>query len=251
MSRGRRRVLAVLHSWACDQQLGLGMSTQMDTLRVCIDRHHLPRTHGERMALLKTSTWQSGASIRIRFLNGDPGVHERVRRAARIWTGFANIKFFFGDDPNSQIRISFQGRGSWSYLGTQCLDIQDPDVPTMNFGWLTPQSSDEEVEQVVLHEFGHALGCIHEHQHPTNGIAWNKPVIYSYYSGPPNHWTREQVDKNLFELYAQELTEHSSFDPKSIMLYPIPVAFTTDGTEVGFNHRLSETDKAFIRKLYP
>jgi len=227
------------------------MTSNLDTLRVCIDRHRLPRTPSERMALLKTSKWQPGASIRIRFLNGDPSVQDRVRRAARIWTDFANIKFFFGDDPNSQIRISFQERGSWSYLGTQCLDARDPDQPTMNFGWLTPLSPAEEVERVVLHEFGHALGCVHEHQNPANGIAWNKPAIYAYYAGPPHHWSREKVDANFFELYAQDLTEHSNFDPKSIMLYPIPSAFTTDGTEVGLNQTLSEADKAFIRKLYP
>ncbi|WP_437321271.1 matrixin family metalloprotease [Sorangium sp. So ce385] len=40
----------------------------------------------------------------------------------------------------------------------------------MNFGWLTLESTQADVESVVLHEFGHALGLIHEHQHPENGI---------------------------------------------------------------------------------
>jgi hypothetical protein len=41
----------------------------------------------------------------------------------------------------------------------------------------------------VIHEFGHALGLIHEHQNPSGGIQWNKPVVCRYYEGPPNNRT--------------------------------------------------------------
>jgi serralysin len=50
-----------------------------------------------------------------------------------------------------------------------CQQILDP-KPTMNYGWMTPDSSDDEVHRVVAHEFGHALGLIHEHQNPDTPI---------------------------------------------------------------------------------
>ena len=64
--------------------------------------------------------------------------------------------------------------------------------PTMNYGWLAPDNDDEEGPRVVTHEFGHALGCIHEHQNPP-GLIWNKRVVYEYYMKPPNNWTKEEV----------------------------------------------------------
>jgi len=50
--------------------------------------------------------------------------------------------------------------------------FEDQKVPTMNFGWLNEDSDEDEYSRVVLHEFGHSLSCIHEHQHPANGIPW-------------------------------------------------------------------------------
>jgi len=38
--------------------------------------------------------------------------------------------------------------------------------PTMNYGWLKDDTDDVEYRRVVIHEFGHALGAIHEHQNP-------------------------------------------------------------------------------------
>jgi len=34
----------------------------------------------------------------------------------------------------------------------------------MNLGWPNDNSEDSEISLVVLYEFGHALGCHHEHQ---------------------------------------------------------------------------------------
>ena len=36
----------------------------------------------------------------------------------------------------------------------------------MNYGWLEPDTELREYQRVVRHEFGHALGMIHEHQNP-------------------------------------------------------------------------------------
>jgi hypothetical protein len=121
----------------------------------------------------------------------------------------------------------------------------------MNFGWLAPDTDDVEYQRVVLHEFGHALGCIHEHQHPEAGIPWDTEAVYARYSGPPNNWTRQQIDINLLDKYARDQTQFSQFDPESIMLYSIPNALTSGDWSVGWNTDLSETDVQFIGTVYP
>ncbi len=219
-------------------------------VRACIDRTATPPAGTPRMALVKDSTWAPGQTLTVQFLDGDPSVQQRVRTWAEEWMKHANIRFVFGAATQAVIRISFKQRGSWSYVGRDCLNVAPADA-TMNFGWLKPDTADDEVGRVVLHEFGHALGCIHEHNHPDGGINWNKDAVYAYYAGPPNFWTKEKVDANLFALYQQDLTVHSALDGQSIMMYPIDPSFTTDGFSVGLNKVLSPTDVAFIRKLYP
>jgi hypothetical protein len=202
------------------------------------------------LAAITGKLWQPGRTLRVRFLDGDPRVQERIAPFAHSWSEHANITFVFGDDPDAEIRISFQNQGSWSYLGTDALVIPKSQ-PTMNFGWLTPATANDEYLRVVTHEFGHALGCIHEHQNPANNIPWDRDAVYRYYQGPPNYWSREQVDVNLFTRYEADITQFSEFDPKSIMLYPIPNEFTVGDYEIGWNQELSALDKQFISTIYP
>jgi len=204
----------------------------------------------EQAVMLISRKWPNGKVLRVTFMDGDPQVQRRVEEMAHTWSRYANIRFKFGDDPDAEIRISFTQRGSWSYIGKDALSIPKSQ-PTMNFGWLTPDTPDSEYRRVVVHEFGHALGLVHEHQNPAAGIPWNKPAVYDYYSGPPNNWTKKQVDINLFQKYDEDQTNHTKFDPKSIMLYPIPNEFTIGDFEVGWNKKLSETDKRFIATKYP
>ena len=69
--------------------------------------------------------------------------------------------------------------------------------------------------------------------------------------GPPNNWSKADVDFNLFERYSQHITQFTQFDRESIMLYPVPNQFTIGDFEVGWNTRLSATDKQFIGTIYP
>jgi hypothetical protein len=121
----------------------------------------------------------------------------------------------------------------------------------MNYGWLQPNTSDTEYHRVVLHEFGHSLGCIHEHQNPSATIPWNREKVYKTYGGSPNFWSRQQVDVNLFQKYGADQTQFTEFDTHSIMLYPITKDLTDGTFEVGWNTELSDPDKAFIRAMYP
>lgn len=205
----------------------------------------------EEIAVLIGKRWQNGRTLRVRFLDGDPVVQQRLQPFAHEWSKHANITFVFGTDPNAEIRISFKEKGrSWSNLGTDALVVPRT-APTMNYGWLTPSSTKDEYSRVVTHEFGHALGCIHEHQNPSTNIPWDKEAVYRYYAGPPNNWTRAMVDHNLFRRYSATQTNFSRFDRKSIMLYAISNALTIGDFSVGWNTVLSPTDKQFIGSVYP
>jgi len=81
---------------------------------------------------------------------------------------YANIIFTLEDDPDlADIRITFEyDDGLWSFLGTECRTVAPP-ARTMNLGAVGTQSALYEDEKgYILHEFGHALGLLHEHQSP-------------------------------------------------------------------------------------
>jgi hypothetical protein len=203
------------------------------------------------IALLKKKLWQPGRTLHVRFLDGDPQVTAKVAAVAQEWLQYANLQFVFDDAPGAEIRISFKQPGSWSYMGTDALLIP-PDQPTMNYGWLTPATGDEEYSRVVLHEFGHAIGCIHEHQNPLQGIPWNEPAVMRFYQGPPNYWSEAQVRENLLKKYDRTEINGTDFDKYSIMLYPVQKELTIGGFEVPWsNSTLSAIDKAFIAQVYP
>lgn len=205
-----------------------------------------------KAALLNDFKWQSGTRVKVRFMEGDPQLQERVRAVAQEWTGpsMANVSLQFVDQDDADIRIAFQqGDGSWSYLGTVSQQIPASE-PTMNYGWLRPDSPDDELRRVVLHEFGHALGLIHEHQNPNRPIAWNRAAVKAALSGPPNNWDDATIENNIFKKYDPAALSSTPTDSLSIMMYPIPAAWTTDGFSADLNEELSETDKEFIRSAY-
>ena len=153
----------------------------------------------------------------------------------------------------SEIRISFKQRGYWSALGTDALvkEYFPLAEPTMNFEGFTMATREAEYSRVVLHEFGHALGCIHEHQSPAGGIQWNKDAVYRSLGGPPNNWDKAQVDHNVLSRYSKEQTQFTTFDPHSIMLYSFPKEWTLNNMEFTTNSALSDTDKSYIAASYP
>ncbi len=104
---------------------------------------------------------------------------------------------------------------------------------------------------MVLHEFGHTLGLIHEHQNPSRPINWNRAAVIADLSGPPNNWDAETIENNIFKRYDPGELSSTPTDPESIMMYPIPAAWTTDGFSVGLNEDLSTTDRDFIKGAYP
>ena len=205
-----------------------------------------------KMALVAGKKWSDGKTLNVFFLDGSATQRTRVTAQAMKWMKFANIKFNFASTKAAaHVRISFVAdNGSWSYIGTDNLGIAKS-KPTMNFGWLRDDTDDTEYERVVVHEFGHALGAIHEHQNPEGGIQWNLPAVYAYFAGPPNFWSKEDTDINVVSKYSVDQLNATKFDPDSIMLYQFDGALIKGGKATKFNTRMSTGDKRFIKKQYP
>ena len=121
----------------------------------------------------------------------------------------------------------------------------------MNYGWLKPDSDEDALRRVVLHEFGHALGFIHEHQNPLNAIKWNRDAVIAELQGPPNNWSLKDIEINMFNQPSPSEVFGTPVDETSIMMYPIPSSWTKDGFSVGLNTDLSPIDIELAKQVYP
>lgn len=212
-----------------------------------------PIEGAERAAVLREAQWRPGTAISVTFLSGSEDLKARIRAVAEEWVAenMANLSFRWVDDSKADIRIAFiEGDGSWSYLGTVCRQIEPPG-PTMNYGWLSDTSTEEELRRVVLHEFGHALGMIHEHQNPEGGIRWNEAAVIDDLSGPPNNWDLDTIRVNVLNKYNPDAVTATDVDADSIMMYPIPASWTDGTFSADLNGELSLHDKELIREVYP
>jgi hypothetical protein len=188
--------------------------------------------------------------LRVRFLGGSSYVQSKIRQYANVWSNHANITFEFVDNEPSDIRISFdKNDGSWSYIGRTNSYIS-ANLPTMNFGWFTDRTSDSEFRRTTLHEFGHALGLAHEHQHPQASINWNRTAVYDYYQRTQG-WSKSDVDNNIFQKYSANNSNYTEYDPKSVMHYYIPRSLVLGNWNPTFNTNLSDLDIQFVGKMYP
>jgi serralysin len=208
------------------------------------------RTTNDKIGLLRSSQWQSTDAIRIAFRDGTPEQIALVKRFSVEWiTGLANLSFSWVSNlENSDVRITFRFPGSWSVIGTTCKDAPKTS-PTMNFGWLTPGVTDDVARRVILHEFGHALGFVHEHQRmDENG--WDKDAVIHDLSRPPNHWDRETIDHNMFDTFPGNSVLGTELDRTSIMMYPVPAHWRNDGLSAELNANLSAADRRFAKQMY-
>lgn len=204
------------------------------------------------LAAYSEMMWMPGETIKYTVidLNGNSyTMIDTVKKYVKFWEFFANIKLVYTTNASeATIRIGMEPGKSYSYIGRDALQIAS-NVKTMNLGWLGSDANNN--RNVILHEFGHALGFIHEHMSPVAAIAWDKEKVYAYYAGAPNYWTKEMVDRNVFMKYSSTQTNYSAYDPLSVMHYAIDPSLTTDGKGTPFNSNLSQTDKQFATVFYP
>lgn len=225
-------------------------NTDPSIIHSCVEKH-LEGEEQLRTAALRTKLWPVGQVLRVKFMDSlSNTLRLRIEKVAKEWELYANVRLQFVRRGKAEIRIGMSPReGSWSYMGRDALYL-DSLSKTMNFGWFTDRTADYEIRRTTLHEFGHALGLIHEHQNPLQNIQWDTEKVYTYYAQSQG-WSRSDVDQNLFRKYSSTQTQYCRYDPQSIMHYSVPKQLTLDGFEVRWNYLLSLEDKAFINRMYP
>ncbi len=257
----------------CTTPLGEAMMGKKDTskARGMADNYH---------------TWEPGTILQIKFMpGGSKTLRDKVMLNAKEWEKYANVILKFVPDNSSftHLRVKLgQGTGHNSTVGTEAnfrpqteqtinfdtLFFADADyyaaqlkkrgeIPPYNLGQLIIEMQTDpnhwnnpELRRVIMHEFGHALGLLHEQSYP-DAVNWKKTdSIYSYYKQTQG-WNRQQVEFNVFSAGSQFYTNGTRYDPKSIMHYSINPWETMDGYSVKNNFELSGGDKTIIAALYP
>jgi serralysin len=195
--------------------------------------------------------WDNGKTLHVKIMNGSKHYKDLIKRYAKEWEKYANIKFEFVEVGPSHIRVILTGNdggGNYSKLGTMALMVPQ-DEHTMHLDTSSFRTQ-EYTYTCIVHEFGHAIGLMHEHMSPTSGIKWDKNRIYASYKLNQG-WDKDMVDAQLFKKYAVSYTNGTQYDAKSIMHYPISRWETLDGYHVEWNNSISAGDKALIGALYP
>lgn len=190
--------------------------------------------------------WAPGRTLTVGFFNETPVEHQAaIEKVARQWLCWANLKFDFVDSPFADIRIYTGGEDNYSQVGTDAL-LASPMDATMALG-IKPD--DPLFGRTVLHEFGHVLGLLHEHQHPKADIPWDVPKLYAYFAA--KGIDQQTVDINLLDKIDKALAKGTPYDRTSIMHYSVLQEQTVGDWEVGINHTLSRRDRKFVRRIYP
>ncbi|MBK5375764.1 peptidase M12 [Pseudomonas sp. TH43] len=203
----------------------------------------------KRSLINYSKLWANGRTLKIAFIDEVDADHkQKIIDAASRWLPFINLTFDFVDDLQGDIRIATKNNDNSSMLGTDALLIH-PDWPTMNLGVTTDH---EDFDVIVTHEFGHALGAMHEHQHPKANIPWDKPKVYEFYQNREmNPLTRAQVDQNMLTPFGTIEAIYTDYDRKSIMHHPVAKTLTLGDWENPINRTISKKDKKMMALLYP
>ena len=225
------------------------------------------------LAGLTETFWLPNSTLKVGFDFSGYCVPERSKdelsqqiiNLASEWSKHGSINLEISKDHTiCDIVIAFNPYiGTFSYLGTDSKLPISKGKFSMNIDpswaeniWNLDQEMQDEnsdryyLQSSVLHEFGHALGLIHEHQRPDRPFTWDIA------------WMKENIDKLGFDNWKFIVSEYIKTDPrsaltygeydfKSIMSYDWVKNATVEKIKCDIAFTLSNQDKQQFGLLYP
>jgi hypothetical protein len=206
------------------------------------------------------------STIKVGFTDGKGAwgqkLRDQVKRLAPLWSQYADITFEFVEGFTHDVSIAFEPTpqadyGTYSsYLGTDSRMFSRTRRPSMYlvFDPDDANNTDQEFQRVIVHEFGHALGLIHEHMRPDRPILWNQSAVYDYYHKLTG-WDWPMIEAQVINPYNRNIIDKTPFDPQSIMMYPFQAGLAkyADGTDfvTDWNRELTKGDTDLVSRVYP
>jgi hypothetical protein len=202
------------------------------------------------IAALTSKYWgPSPRTLTVSFMESTPAdLRRRILGHMNAWTKTACISFR-ETGGTGQVRISREGGGYWSYLGTDVLLIPK-DQQTMNLEGFTMETEEREYKRVVRHETGHTLGFPHEHMRKSL-VARIDPEKAYVYAAEHFGWSKEMVDEQILKSLDEASLMSTPSDQTSIMCYQLPGSITFDGDPIVGGLDINANDFAFAGKIYP
>jgi hypothetical protein len=197
------------------------------------------------------------STLLVYFMEGNSATNQEVLDVANQWLVNSNMQFVESKDiKHSHIRITYlidpldtNDRFN-SLLGTDADSSHYRNTNTMRLGDIGAITSQSDFDYYVLHEFGHALGFIHEHQRSDAPIVWEESELYIYCDTFYNMDSNAVLD-HMIHLIADVGINSSVLDTLSIMIYGFPNSVTKGNLSAPLNVQLSAEDLATIERFYP
>lgn len=200
-----------------------------------------------------TSYWKKGQTIRIGFMGtATESQKDFVKKCGMEWDTILGLNFTYPDSGPYDIRWSFNtSLGAYSYIGNYCATLpQSTPSGNIGWGWNLKDATGKYLDGVARHEWGHALGAMHEQCNRNSGICWVPSVIYAKLGGPPNYWDKATVDNNVLRVCGPEY-QATAWDRFSIMQYGAPADWICSGVGIAATQFLSALDIVFWGSIYP
>jgi Astacin (Peptidase family M12A) len=175
-------------------------------------------------------------------------LRDRILSHMNAWSSRCGVSFIETGGVG-QVRISIEGEGYWSYLGTDILHIP-ADLPTMNLQNFSMSTPESEYHRVVRHETGHTLGFPHEHMRQELVARIDPNKAYDYFLRTQG-WNKTTVDQQVLTPLSQSSIMGTAPDQTSIMCYQLPGEITKDGEPIVGGIDINETDFGFAAQIYP
>ena len=195
--------------------------------------------------------WPQNSTVTIGFIGTTPDQEALIKKGFSEFTPYINLTFKYVAGADADIRVGHNettGLNGSSYVG---IDARKAPAGKPTF-FINFNRTPEEIVATTIHEGLHAIGVLHEHQHPDRTIKFDKAELLK---GTKELKDPEKTLKNnILDTVKRQKNGpiFTEYDQKSIMHYPFTSTELKGAPEIKKNNKPSLGDVKLIGKnMYP